>query len=105
WEDRMKALREQHPLVVFSKSYCPYSKRAKKLLESYNVSPPPKIIEVDLRGDSPHIKTLLTRLTDRSTFPNVILHGHSLGGCDDLVRMHEEGQLREVLESGGVKVR
>lgn len=105
WEDRINMLREQHPLVVFSKSYCPYSKRAKKLLEGYNLSPAPKIIEVDLRADSSHIKTLLMRLTNRSTFPNVILHGRSLGGSDELVRMHEEGQLREILENGGVKVR
>jgi glutaredoxin len=105
WGDRMEVLQEQYPVVVFSKSYCPYSKRAKKLLESYNLSPPPKVIEVDLRADSPHIKTLLTRLTNRSTFPNVILHGRSLGGSDELVRMHEEGQLKAALERGGVKVR
>lgn len=99
-----------------------YSKRAKKLLETYDLSPAPKIIEVDLRGasvgfkhvfadyrvlaaDSSHIKTLLTRLTHRSTFPNVILHGRSLGGSDDLVRLHEEDRLRQVLEEGGVKVK
>ncbi|KIK98487.1 hypothetical protein PAXRUDRAFT_823847 [Paxillus rubicundulus Ve08.2h10] len=105
WEDRINRLTEQHPLVVFSKSYCPYSKRAKKLLENYKLSPAPTIIEVDLRADSSHIKTLLTRLTDRSTFPNVILHGRSLGGSDELVRMHEEGQLGDVLESGGLKVK
>ena len=55
-------------------------------------------------ADSPHIKTLLTRLTHHSTFPNVILRGHSLGGSDDLIRLHEEDQLRQVLEKAGVKV-
>ncbi|KAF8134514.1 hypothetical protein EV363DRAFT_1582561 [Boletus edulis] len=82
WEERLKVLREDYPLVVFSKSYCPYSKRAKKLLETYDLVPAPKVIEVDLRADSAHIKTLLIRLTDRSTFPNVILHGRSIGGSD-----------------------
>ncbi|KAH0827999.1 pre-mRNA splicing factor component-domain-containing protein [Lanmaoa asiatica] len=98
WEERLKVLREEYPLVVFSKSYCPYSKRAKRLLEAYDLSPPPKIIEVDLRADSSHIKTVLTRLTHHSTFPNVILHGESLGGSDDLMRLHEEDRLRQVLE-------
>ncbi|KAF8557638.1 thioredoxin-like protein [Imleria badia] len=108
WEERQRALREEYPLVVFSKvlyHYARYSKRAKRLLETYDLSPPPKIIEVDLRADSSHIKTLLTRLTRQSTFPNVILHGHSLGGSDDLMRMHEEDQLRHVLEKAGVNVR
>ncbi|KAF8417995.1 glutaredoxin [Boletus edulis BED1] len=105
WEERLKVLREDYPLVVFSKSYCPYSKRAKKLLETYDLLPAPKVIEVDLRADSAHIKTLLIRLTDRSTFPNVILHGRSIGGSDELIRLHEEGRLRQVLEKAGVKVR
>lgn len=51
-----------------------------------------------------HIKTLLIRLTRQSTFPNVILHGRSLGGSDDLVRLHEEDKLREMLEEGGIRV-
>lgn len=105
WEGRLKALRQEYPLVVFSKSYCPYSTRAKRLLETYDLSPAPKIIEVDLRADASYIKTLLTRLTYHSTFPNVILHGRSLGGSDDLMQLHEEDQLRQVLEKAGVEVR
>lgn len=51
------------------------------------------------------MKTLLTRLTRRSTFPNVILHGHSLGGSDDLIRLHADDRLRHILKAAGVKVR
>jgi len=104
WDERLRVLREEHPLVVFSKSYCPYSKRAKKLLATYDLTPPPKIIEVDLRADMSHIKTILTRLTHHSTFPNVILNGRLLGGSDDLIRLHEEGVLRRVLQESGVSV-
>ncbi|KAG1890086.1 hypothetical protein F4604DRAFT_1708462 [Suillus subluteus] len=50
WKSHMRRLKEEYPLIVLSKSYCPFSRKAKKLLESYNLSPPPKIIEVDLRG-------------------------------------------------------
>ncbi|KAL4073829.1 thioredoxin-like protein [Scleroderma citrinum] len=104
WTERMRVLREEYPLVVFSKSYCPYSARAKAILERYDLTPRPKIIEVDLRADAPQIKTLLLRLTHHSTFPNVILNGRSLGGSDDIVRMHEEGELGEMLLAGGLKV-
>lgn len=104
WAERMRVLQEEYPLIVFSKTYCPYSARAKKLLERYDITPRPKIIEVDLRSDAPHIKGILTRLTRHATFPNIILHGHSLGGSDDLLRMHEEGVLRSELEAEGLKV-
>lgn len=97
-------LREEYPLIVFSKTYCPYSTRAKMLLERYDITPRPRIIEVDVRSDAPHIKVILARLTRHATFPNIILHGHSLGGSDDLLRMHDEGVLRSVLESGGLKI-
>ncbi|KIK10589.1 hypothetical protein PISMIDRAFT_124213, partial [Pisolithus microcarpus 441] len=104
WAERLRVLQEEYPLIVFSKVCLLYSARAKTLLEHYDITPRPRIIEVDLRSDAPHIKTILTRLTRHATFPNIILHGHSLGGSDDLLRMHEGGVLRGVLEAGGLKI-
>ncbi|TDL26174.1 thioredoxin-like protein [Rickenella mellea] len=92
------------PVIVFSKTYCQFSTKAKKLLKSYDLSPPPKIIEVDLRDDSEHIKTLLTRLSHHSTFPNIFVQGVSLGGSDDLQRLHLSGELMTVLTNAGVDV-
>jgi len=48
---------------------------------------------------------VLTRLTGRSTFPNVILRGKSIGGADDIIAMHSDGHLRQVFEKAGLKVR
>jgi len=105
WNSHMKRLREEYPLVVFSKSYCPYSRKAKKLLETYNLTPPPKIIEVDLRDDGDFIKLVLTRLTEHSTFPNIILNGRGLGGNDDLHTLHAQGKLKKMFEGAGMTVR
>ncbi|KAK0505129.1 thioredoxin-like protein [Armillaria luteobubalina] len=105
WEAEREALDKQFPLVVFSKSYCQFSKRAKTLLESLELDPPMRVIEVDLRDDSIQLKSLLTRLTSHSTFPNVILRGTSIGGSDDLAKLHAEGKLKGILEGAGVKVR
>ncbi|KAF7294759.1 Glutaredoxin domain protein [Mycena indigotica] len=105
WAQRKREIDEQFPLVVFSKTYCPFSKRAKALLETYHLTPPPKVIEVDLRDDAEHIKQLLTRLTQHSTFPNVILLGDSLGGSDQLQALHKDGrQLRNMLQTAGIGV-
>jgi glutaredoxin-related protein len=54
--------------------------------------------------DADIIKRLLTRLTDHSTFPNIILRGRSLGGYDDLQHLHDTGALEHELEEAGVHV-
>jgi hypothetical protein len=89
-------------------------------LETYNLSPPPKIIEVDLRGmswlylpsyadcftdDWDFIKLILTRLTEHSTFPNIILNGQGLGGSDDLHTLRAQGKLKKMFENAGMTVR
>jgi glutaredoxin-related protein len=48
---------------------------------------------------------VLTRLTGRGTFPNVILRGKSIGGSDDIIAMHRDGHLRQAFEKAGLKVR
>ncbi|KAH8993503.1 thioredoxin-like protein [Lactarius akahatsu] len=104
WASRVKHLNSEAPLIVFSKTYCPFSQRAKELILRYDLVPPPKIIEVDLRDDGDFIKAVLTRLTGRNTFPNVILRGKSIGGSDDIAAMHKDGRLRQVFEKAGLQV-
>ena len=71
---------------------------------TYNLHPPPRIVEVDIRQDSNLIKSLLTRYTLHSTFPNIILRGKPLGGFDSLHAQHEQGTLRRLLEGAGLSV-
>jgi glutaredoxin-related protein len=61
----------------------------------------PLILPVD---DGDLIKLILGRLTTRATFPNVILHGKSLGGSDDVQLLHDEGKLKQIFEKGDVHV-
>ncbi|KAG8742813.1 hypothetical protein FRC10_000858 [Ceratobasidium sp. 414] len=74
-----------------------------------HLEPPPFVVEVDLRrletfpDDADTVKALLVRLTGHGTFPNVIVQRKSLGGSDDLARLHDSGELAKVLASAGVK--
>jgi len=102
WSSEVDELNEKYPVVVFSKSFCPFSRRAKELLSTYDIHPPPKVIEVDLRDDSNAIKAILTRLTRRSTFPNIIVRGRSIGGSDDIHELHTQKLLGKLLEEAGV---
>ncbi|KAG8761030.1 hypothetical protein FRC14_000139 [Serendipita sp. 396] len=101
WNTRLSTMRQQHPVIVFSKTYCPYSKKAKAILAEYPLKQPPFIIEADTRPDMPKIKALLTRLTGQATYPNVVIGGKSIGGSDRLTILHESGALRKKLKAAG----
>jgi len=105
WEKEKQTLDVNYPIVVFSKTYCPYSSNAKRLLAAYDIQPPPKIIEVDIRDDGNMIKHILTRLTHHSTFPNIIIRGKSIGGSDDLNKLHTNKTLVEMIEQAGATPR
>lgn len=94
------------PMTVFSKSYCPFSKRLKKLLhDNYSITPEPIIVELDLHEHGKEFQEYLAKRTERSTVPNVIvgISHRSKGGCDDFIKLHEEGKLEEMLNEWGNK--
>ncbi|KAI8063166.1 thioredoxin-like protein [Gongronella butleri] len=96
-KDRVDSLIQAHRLLVFSKTYCPYSKKAKAILNSYALVHPYEVVEVDLMDDAAEVKEALGQRTGRFTFPNVFLHGESIGGAAELEVMHAQGQLAAVL--------
>ena len=59
--------------IILIRSYPRYSKKAKDLLTSYDITPPPKVIELNVRSDGPQVQAILARLTKRNTVPNIIL--------------------------------
>ncbi|KAH9929601.1 glutaredoxin [Epithele typhae] len=103
WDEYMKQV-QKNPLVVFSKTYCPYSKKAKKLLNSYDLTPPPLVFELDKRSDGPQVQAILKRLTKHATVPNIVLNGKSIGGSDHLEGMHAQGLLKTLLGGNGLKI-
>nr|CAG8436260.1 3902_t:CDS:2 [Entrophospora candida] len=88
-EIEIEKLINESPIVIFSKSYCPYSRRAKHIFSIYDVLPHISVIEVDER-----VKQTLIRLTYQSTFPNIFIDGKSIGGSYELAIMHRSGRLR-----------
>jgi len=101
WKAKLAAMHKQYPVIVFSKTYCPYSKKAKAILAEYPLKKAPKFIEADLRPDGAKFKSLLTRLTGQATFPNVVINGKAIGGADRTTILHESGKLRKLLQKAG----
>lgn len=94
------------PVIIFSKSYCPYSKTAKGiLLEKYVIEPAPFVVELDLHPLGPKIQARLGEMTGRRTVPNVMVYGQSIGGGDDISAMDRERALADKITSlGGTRI-
>lgn len=82
------------PIIVFSKTYCPYSKRLKELLENeYSFTPAYFVIELDRHKNGAELQKYVEQKTGRSTVPNIIVNGISKGGSDELKSLHDRGEL------------
>lgn len=89
-------------MVIFSKSYCPYSKRAKGiLLEKYVIEPTPHVVELDLHPLGAKMQARLGEMTGRKTVPNVMVYGQSIGGGDDVAEMDRQKTLAAKITSLG----
>ncbi|KAI9351852.1 Alg9-like mannosyltransferase family-domain-containing protein [Pilaira anomala] len=84
----------KYPVVLYSKTYCPYCKAAKQIIKKY--CPSIQTIEVDLEKDGSNIQRALYELTGQYTFPNLFKSGKSLGGYDNLSDLDRKGQLNDL---------
>ncbi|KAJ5379569.1 hypothetical protein N7509_012688 [Penicillium cosmopolitanum] len=95
---------KRSPIIIFSKSYCPYSKKAKHiLLERYAISPKPFVVELDQHPIGQKLQDLLAQNTGRRTVPNVLVNGKSIGGGDDIAALDHNDELVSALRSMGGK--
>ncbi|XP_026443707.1 glutaredoxin-C4-like [Papaver somniferum] len=84
-----------HNIVIFSKSYCPYCKRAKAVFKELNQTP--HVIELDERDDGYDIQGALGEKLGRRTVPQVFVNGEHIGGSDDTLDAYESGELAKLL--------
>ncbi|XAR57945.1 Thioredoxin-disulfide reductase [Bertholletia excelsa] len=82
-------------VAIFSKSYCPYSMRAKRIMGEMQEKP--FVVELDLRDDGYKIQDVLLDLVGRRTVPQVFVNGKHVGGSDDLQIAVQNGQLQKLL--------
>ena len=82
-------------VVVFSKTFCPFCKTTKSLLEDLKIDA--KIIELDEVDNGAAIQDALKEISGQRTVPNVFVKGEHLGGNDDTQSAAREGTLQKML--------
>ncbi|KAI0962276.1 hypothetical protein AcV7_001156 [Taiwanofungus camphoratus] len=92
-KDLVESTISGNKIAIFSKSYCPYCKRAKALLTSKFPNVPTKIYELDEIEEGSAIQQYLLEKTGQRTVPNVFISQQHVGGCDDVVSLDSQGKL------------
>lgn len=91
------------PVVVFSKTNCPFCRKTKQALSSYRLSPEfYKIIELDELENMDAIQNELQKITGARTVPRVFVGGKCIGGCDDTLTAHRDGGLQKMFVEAGI---
>ncbi|SPQ96225.1 Glutaredoxin domain-containing protein [Plasmodiophora brassicae] len=83
-------------IVMFSRTWCLYCKRLKKLLRQLNVDV--AIIEVNKHENGSAIMNVLPSISGCQTTPQLFVGGQFVGGSDDVHRLHAEGKFLPLIE-------
>ena len=78
---------------IYTKMFCGFCMRAKRLLEMKKVDY--EEYPVDVGG--PKKAEMVERAGGRMTVPQIFINGRHVGGCDELMALEYEGKLDELL--------
>lgn len=80
-------------IIIYTTGYCPYCIRAKELFQRKHIHFTE--IRVDLQ---PELRDEMVHKSGRQTVPQIFINGQSIGGCDDLYSLEDQGKLDELLK-------
>jgi glutaredoxin 3 len=78
---------------IYTKMFCPYCVRAKRLLADKGVD----FEEFDITLGGPKRTEMLQRANGGSTVPQIFIGGTHVGGSDDLAALERAGKLDAML--------
>jgi len=94
---KAQAIIDDNAVVVFSKSWCSYSRAAKQTLDAQGAKY--TAVELDLIEDGSELQNALKDLTGQRTVPNIFINHEHIGGNSDLQSRRRE--LPELLKAAG----
>ena len=90
------------PIVIYSKSFCPFCVQTKELFKALEVDPAPHIHELDKMSDGGQRQRVLAAISGQSTVPNIFINGEHFGGNTDLCHAAQDGELADLLDEANV---
>jgi glutaredoxin 3 len=78
---------------IYTKAFCPYCSRAKRLLEDKGAA----YEEYDITMGGPRREEMLQRANGRYTVPQIFIDDAHIGGSDDLAALERDGRLDPLL--------
>ena len=82
-------------IEIYTKSFCPYCARAKRLLDEKGVS----YEEFEISGGGAKREEMIQRAGGRTTVPQIFIEGKHIGGSDDLAALERGGKLDPLLSA------
>ena len=78
---------------IYTKTFCPYCARAKRLLEDKGAA----YEEIEISAGGAKREEMIQRAGGRTTVPQIFIDGRHVGGSDDLAALERQGQLDPML--------
>ncbi|WYZ46771.1 hypothetical protein EsH8_IX_000996 [Colletotrichum jinshuiense] len=98
-KQKVQQLIDDNKVVVFSKSYCPYCRATKSVLDELNADY--EVLELDQIDDGSAIQDALQEITGQRTVPNSFISQKHIGGNSDLQGLLKGGKLENLLREAG----
>lgn len=80
-------------ILIYTKAFCPYCTRAKRLLDGKGAA----YEEIDISMGGPKRQEMLAKSNGRTTVPQIFIGDTHVGGSDDLAALEREGRLDALL--------
>ncbi|MEN3931668.1 glutaredoxin 3 [Microvirga sp. W0021] len=81
-------------IIIYAKSWCPYCKSAKQLLEQKGAT----FTEIDVEKEAGALDDMLAKSGGRKTVPQIFINDQHIGGFDDLYAFDQSGKLDPLLK-------
>lgn len=82
-------------VTIYTRDWCGYCARAKQLLDSKGVA-----YTEHNATEAPDLRAEMIELSGRTTFPQIFIGEHHVGGCDDMFALERSGRLDPLLAIG-----
>lgn len=95
--DYVQKLIKEKPVLIASKTYCPYCTKAKNTIKSITLEA--YILELDELDNGAEIQDALYQITSQRTVPNVFIGSEHIGGNSDVQALQSQDKLESKIKA------